>query len=230
MLPLTLAYLGQSDQASGTGDNKVATKAIFYALGLATIFSLLGLSAALFGQVFGSIGESSSVLTELGTISKFVISAIYVVMGLNLLDLVQVRFPSINLPGSTSSGNILESSGIDGSGSDIVEAFVFGASSALIETPCTSPILAALLTFVSALASADSSSGGASKLALGAIFLFIFSLGYATPLVAAGVASGSVIRNNVMASGSPWVINVFASALIAYGSYQCLESASFALI
>jgi len=212
MLPITLAYLGKTDE-SYDGNNKLTIKAICYGIGLALTFSFFGLSASLFGKAF-NVNEYSDV----SLVAKFLVSAVYVSMGLSLLEIIQLRFPSIEL-------NVLKIDTGDGDNkdnkSDYLQAALFGASSALLETPCTSPILAALLTFVSTTTS--------SAPLLGAALLFFFSLGYATPLVGAGIASGN-INTAVLARGSPWLINVFAVLLITYGSYECWESISSSLV
>ena len=92
-------------------------------------------------------------------------------MGLNLLNILQLKFPSIEL-------NIMKSNENNKNTSEYLQALTFGASSALLETPCTSPILASLLTYVSTMK--------ANSPLIGTFLLFFFSLGYATPLVSAG--------------------------------------------
>jgi len=209
MLPITLAYLGKTDE-SYNGNNKLTIKAICYGIGLALTFSFFGLSVSLFGKAF-NVNEYSDV----SLVAKFIVSAVYVSMGLSLLEIIQLRFPSIEL-------NVQNFGTSEGDNkSDYVQAVLFGASSALLETPCTSPILAALLTFVSTTTS--------NTPLVGAALLFFFSLGYATPLVGAGIASGNV-NTAVLARGSPWLINLFAVVLITYGSYECWESISSSLV
>lgn len=122
MLPITLAYLGKTDE-SYSGNNKLTIKAICYGIGLALTFSFFGLSASLFGKAF-NVNEYSDV----SLVVKFIVSAVYVSMGLSLLEIIQLRFPSIEL-------NVLNFGTSEGDNkSDYVQAVLFGASSALVIT------------------------------------------------------------------------------------------------
>lgn len=142
LLPLTLTYLGGSDatkskdgESSGV-DKGVLTRSALYASGLATTLTLFGLSAALLGNVFGSSGV-------IGDASALISSALFLVMGLYLLGLVNFEFPSYGGKLGTKSD---ENNGFFSSGS--VQAFLFGATSALVASPCSSPVLTSLLAFV----------------------------------------------------------------------------------
>lgn len=122
MLPITLAYLGKTDE-SYNGNNKLTIKAICYGIGLALTFSFFGLSASLFGKAF-NVNEYSDV----SLVAKFIVSAVYVSMGLSLLEIIQLRFPSIEL-------NVLNIGTSEGDNkSDYAQAVLFGASSALVIT------------------------------------------------------------------------------------------------
>ena len=107
----------------------------------------------------------------------------------------------------------------------------------LISSPCSSPVLAALLTFVSS----------APDVYVGALLLLLFSLGYASPVVAAGVAaatnsagrtdssssSGSLEASSSSSSSSVAVAapvyevgsTLMAALLVSYGTYSALSSA-----
>ena len=78
MLPITLSYLSSSDKGN------LASRTIFYAIGLASAFAGLGLSAALAGQLFGVFQSGSveiNMLTSLiGGLFKVLVSFIYVVL------------------------------------------------------------------------------------------------------------------------------------------------------
>jgi len=209
LLPLTLAYLGGADNSANVSEpssnaSKLLVKSGSYAAGLATTLASLGLAAAFLGQVFGASGVSNL----LGDFPGLATALFSLFMGLNLLQLVQFSFPSF--VASSSLGK--EESGLR-------QAFLLGGSSALIASPCSSPVLASLLAFVA-------NSGNPS---LGALFLFTFSLGYATPVVLAGALSGSA--NTLFSSrGAPWVNNALASFLIAFGTYSSLDSLSKILL
>lgn len=121
--------------------------------------------------------------------------------GLSLLDLVSISFPSFDLLQARGKGDEVAWP---------LQSFLVGASSALIASPCSSPVLASLLTLVATLNPFWAAS-----------YLFSFSLGYATPVVA--VVSGTVNIAESTAKKFEWVNIFFASILIAYGSYEILD-------
>jgi cytochrome c biogenesis protein CcdA len=190
LLPLTLTYLGGSEATKSSSQSiddtsddvkekeskkqrKVLTRSSLYASGLATTLTLFGLSAALLGNVFGNSGV-------IGDASALLSSVLFLSMGLYLLGLINIDFPSIEAKFKGNS-NSEDNEGLLSSGS--AQAFFFGATSALVASPCSSPVLTSLLAFVAA-------SGDAT---IGAIFLFTYSLGYATPVVLAGALSSSAV-------------------------------------
>jgi cytochrome c-type biogenesis protein len=142
LLPLTLAYLGGSESTKsnevieGKVDRTVLTRSALYASGLATTLTLFGLSAAMLGNVFGASGL-------VGDLSALLSSGLFLVMGLYLLGIVEIKFPSFDGKIGKASK---ESGGIFSNGS--VQAFLFGATSALVASPCSSPVLTSLLAFV----------------------------------------------------------------------------------
>lgn len=209
LLPLTLLYLGggeNGEEVTTPEDKRI--KVFFYALGIALVFSTIGLSAASLGAVFGA---KDSQFTVLGDLLKAVITLVYFVMGLNLLEIVHIQFPSLDFSLDDGSKQKLPGS---------VEAMLFGGTSALIASPCSSPILVSILTFVAT---------NIANPIQGALLLFIFSCGYATPVVTAGAFSGAVVNNILFTRGSPWVNNVFAFALLSYSSYSIVDMLNYIL-
>lgn len=60
-------------------------------------------------------------------------------------------------------------------------------------------------------------------LSIGAIFLFAYSLGYATPVV---VAASSAVGGLGKGEGATWANSAFASLLIFYGTYTAFDNVS----
>lgn len=226
LLPITLAYLGielNSNQnespvndLAGTSDTTDRLlKVLSYSVGMTTLFCLFGISAAFLGQAFN---PSSTI----GAILGLAVSSLTIFMGLNLLELVEFSFPDLsNL--FDSSSNDEESTSSSNSFSptkSIVQPFLFGASSALIASPCSSPVLASLIAVI----------GASGRPALGASFLFAYSLGYVTPVMIAGLLSGSITKLLSSGKDTSWVNELFASVLITFGTYKALENISLFFI
>lgn len=67
----------------------------------------------------------------------------------------------------------------------LLQSFLLGGSSALVASPCATPVLTSILAFV-----------GASKdPALGAILLFTYTVGYSTPLLVVAASGGQALVN-----------------------------------
>lgn len=211
LLPLTIGYVlgtetGDSDSgsssigddgSSGRGYNSFLPSAAF-AAGLATVLSVLGLSASSAGKLFGSNGPGGAGVSEfaLPLLSSF----IAVAAGLNLLELVTLRLPSWEAGMEAFTGLPRG-----------LRAYALGASSALVASPCCTPVLASILGFVAT----------SQDPALGLALLLAYSLGYTTPLMVAGTASGA-LSNIMSASGATWITPVSAALLISYGTFTGL--------
>ena len=131
-------------------------------------------------------------------------------MGLSLLDIVHIQFPSIE---SVLGGGV----GVNREGG-YVEALLLGASASLVSSPCSSPVLAALLAFI-----ASAAAEGSAQAAAGALLLLVFSLGYATPVVAAGLLSSELASAGPL-RGLQWGGGCLGALLVAYGTYSSLAS------
>ena len=198
LVPLTVASLNSDNNSP---QDRVANN-IAYTLGLASVLSLLGLSAALLGSV---VSERGGGLTE---IPAFLAAMLSIVMGLNLLNIISLQFPSLDFLSSSK----LQQLSLPRS----TKAFLLGGSSALVASPCSSPVLTSLLAIVA-------TSGNPS---LGLLLLFSYSIGYAAPIVFAGSLSNTMVK---MSANFDAANAVLASLLITYGTYSSLDIVSRSL-
>jgi cytochrome c-type biogenesis protein len=224
LMPLTLVYLGtdstsiqQQQQQQQQNEIKIfennrITRSILYAIGLSTTLSLLGLSSALLGQLFNTAGSTIISDSPFGDVANLIAGVIALTMGFYLLELIDIQFPSIDTFLNKMNNNNNNNNDNKNTTTTPYSAFLFGATSALVASPCSSPVLASLLAIISA----------SKNPVLGISMLFFFSLGRSTPVVLAGTLSGSI---NAFASGkgASWVNLVFASLLVMYGTYQTLD-------
>jgi thiol:disulfide interchange protein DsbD len=162
MIPITAGILGGAG-ASGRRSGRRALLTLAYVLGLALVYSLLGLVAGLSGTLFGTVSSSPW--------SLFIMGNLLLVFGLALLDVFTVTVP----------GRLAAWAGRM-QGNSVGGVFALGATSGLVAAPCGAPAFAAVLTFVSTTRSAW----------LGFLYLFIFSLGLSALLVVVGLFSGGL--------------------------------------
>jgi len=201
MLPLTFAYIGglsDSDGDTSTSSSSSLLPAVAFSSGLALAFALLGVSAASFGSLFGSSGDGPLLLL------RFAVSLLAVGLGLNLLQLLPFALPSVS---------VLDAKGLPLP--PYARAFLFGASSALVASPCASPVLASILGYVATL----------GDRLFGAALLLCFTLGYTTPVLLTGVAASTARELTAeLEGGLDWVAPASGSVLLAYGTYHGLTT------
>ncbi|MCX8078274.1 MAG: cytochrome c biogenesis protein CcdA [Geminocystis sp.] len=125
MLPLTIAYIGGYERG---GRLSAFFQSIFFAAGLATTLSALGIFAALFGKVYGQVGKGL----------PLIVSVIAMVMGLNLLEVIPLPIPQWNIP-LPSNKSFPKS----------LQSYLLGVSFGFIASPCSTPVLITLLAYVS---------------------------------------------------------------------------------
>ena len=162
MIPITAGILGGAG-AVGRSRRRSIVLTLTYALGLALVYSLLGLLAGLSGSLFGAVSSSPWALLLMGNL--------LLVFGLALLDVFRISVPARL---AAWSGRFRSDS--------IGGVFALGATSGLVAAPCGAPAFAAVLTFVSTTGSAW----------LGFLYLFVFSLGLTALLVVVGLFSGGL--------------------------------------
>lgn len=199
MIPITAAIVGGQSVASGAAApprRRVLGLTLTYVLGLALVYSLLGLFAGLSGTIFGSISANPWAL--------FAMANVLIVAALAMLDVIPVRMPAGLTARAATAGTAGRYSG----------AFVMGAVSGLVAAPCSAPVMAAVLTWVTRTHSA----------VLGFFYLFAFSLGMCTLLVAVGLSSGSLARLPRAGAWMLWVKRVFALVMIGVAEWYLIQA------
>ena len=122
MIPLLMGVVAGNKETTTVKRSLVFS--LFFVLGLAITFTVLGLISALMGRMFGNVGS----------FWKYLVVAVCFVMGLHLLGLVQLNFP-------VPAGLKVKKRGSIGS-------FLLGLLFGVVSTPCAVPILTVLLAFV----------------------------------------------------------------------------------
>jgi len=158
MIPVVSAYVG----ARSAGEKVRARSfllSLSYVAGMAAVYSLLGMIAALTGGFFGRISTNPWAL--------LIVANIFILVALNILDVIP-------FPGWISGRSMKPAA------EDLAGAFLVGAASGLVASPCTSPVFFGVLTYVAT----------TQSVVYGGLLAFSFSMGMGILLVVIGTFSG----------------------------------------
>jgi len=145
MIAITVSVFGAQKSQSRA---QAALLSGAFVLGIAALFTPLGLFAATTGGVFGAALSNPYVLVGL--------ALLFLTLALSMFGAFDLDLPS------GFKNRLVTMGGVGYRG-----AFVIGLCSALIAAPCTGPVLGFLLTWV----------GTTGNVAFGALALFVYALG-----------------------------------------------------
>lgn len=188
VIPIVMGYIGTR---SGKNKFKGFYLSIFFVLGLAFVYSLLGVIAAMAGSMVGVSFQNPIVV--------IVIAAIFMVMGLSLAGLFEIPVPS-SISSKVQAG---------GKKSEIISALVVGGVAGIIAAPCAGPVLITLLSWISQTKSA----------VLGFLLTFTFSLGMGIIFLVVGTFSGVISALPKGGKWMDYIKYFFAVILIGGGIY-----------
>lgn len=196
MIPITAAIVG----GSAVGDaprarSRTAFLTFAYVLGLSLAYASVGLFAGLTGTLFGSVSTNPWLY--------FTMANLLIIAALAMLEVIPVRVPAWLLTRAATAGK----------GGGLYGVFVMGAASGLVAAPCSAPVMAAVLTWVTA-----TKSG-----VLGFIYLFVFSLGMCTLLVLVGLFSGTLARLPKAGTWMVWIKRLFALIMLGVAEYYLVQ-------
>lgn len=190
MIPLTIGFVSGGQNIKSTRTALVFS--LFFVLGLSVMFTGMGLVAALVGRLFGAVSSAWN----------WLIAAVCLLMGIDLMGLVKLPFPQVN---------------VNPKAKGIVGAFLLGLLFGIVSAPCAAPILVVLLAYI---------AGSGSSVVYGGLLLLLYALGHCTLIVIAGTSVGaakSIIENKKLTATTN-VLRVIAGFLIitvgAYFAYR----------
>ena len=193
MIPVVFGYVtGQVAEtpgiSSGTAWRKGLALSATFVLGMSLLFAAVGAAAALLGRAL-----------LVGAWAYYVVAAICVVLGLQMLGVINLPFDALNrfLPITRP-----ERRGFLG-------AFLFGILFGVIASPCSTPILAAIATIAAARGSVPQ----------GALLLFVYGLGKGVPLMLLGIAAGSLTLMRSLSRATGVLTRIGGVALIGAAAY-----------
>jgi thiol:disulfide interchange protein DsbD len=169
MLPMVpiLASIIVGEGASVTRGRGFALAAA-YALGMALVYTALGVAAGLLGEGLAASLQTPAVLGTVGVV--------IVVMSLSMFGFFNIQIPS------ALQSRLVDASGRQSAGK-LFGVFAMGAISTLIVGTCVAAPLAGALTFITQTRNA----------VLGGTALFSMALGMSIPLLLVGLSAGTLL-------------------------------------
>jgi len=190
MLPICIAYIGGYESSSRV---ESFVQSLWFSLGIASTLASLGLGAALLGKVYGQIGTGLPIA----------VSILSIVMGLNLLEVLNIPLPSLGDKFGPVPTNLPKA----------LRSFIIGVSFGFVASPCSTPVLAALLGWVST--TQDPVLGGG--------LLLSYAAGYVCPLVIAGTFAGALKKLLDVRQSSGWITPTSGAVLLGYGIFTLIS-------
>ena len=159
MLPIIIGYVGGYSNAKPL---KTFFQMLCFVIGSAIVFSIIGIVCAVTGKVFVAFA---------GGYFGLIMASIVMIMGMKLVGFLDFELPVIikEMPKNNERDNF-------------VYPIILGGIVALAGTPCSTPILAAIMAFASL----------SSSFVQSVVMLFLFSLGQGLILIFAGVLTSKL--------------------------------------
>ena len=189
MIPITSAVIAGTAKEDQPKSRTIGLT-LTYAVGLAMLYATLGAIAGLSGQIFGTVSASPW--------AKLAIGNLLVIFALAMFDVIPVPVPRKLLERAAQT-----------EGGSYGAVFVMGAMSGVVAAPCGAPAFAVVLTWVAAT--------GAGL--MGFVYLFVFSLGMTSLLVAVGLFSGTLAILPNSGVWMVWVKRVAGVIMIGVAEY-----------
>ena len=184
-IPLIIGYVGGYSNGSRA---RAALFSAIFVLGLSLTFTLLGAAASTVGQLLGFLG----VWLEYG------FAALAIIMGLHLLGAITVPLPF-------QKTHQIGTKGLFG-------AFLLGVLTGSVSTPCATPVLAVILTYVST----------KGDLYYGSALLFVYAIGHCALIFVAGLSVGiaeSLISSKGLKNFALYSKRISGLVLLLSGTY-----------
>jgi len=194
MIPITASVIAGTAR-EGQSRGRTVGLTLTYAVGLATLYALLGTLAGVSGSLFGAVSASPWALAAIGNL--------LVLFALAMLDVLPVPVPK----------RLMAWAGTRQGGS-YGAVFVLGATSGVVAAPCGAPAFAVVLTWVAA------TQAGL----MGFAYLFVFSMGMTALLVVVGLFSGTLTLLPRSGRWMVWVKRTAAVLMIAMAEYYFIKA------
>lgn len=188
LYPALIGFVAKNTQETDARGQSALTLSLFFVFGLSMTFATIGAFASYLGGL----------LSVSNRIWFYIIGAIFIVIGFHYIRVIKLN---MSLPLNLKMDRFRHR-GRTG-------AFVLGIMGGLVISPCATPVVAAILTYVASKRSA----------LLGAALLFTYSLGHGLPLMIAGTSAGFATRTRFLRDNQQAIENVAGVIFISLGMY-----------
>jgi len=184
ILPIVVGYIGGYSENT---TKKTAIQLVFFILGISLALTSLGVIAALTGKALGF--HSNPYL-------GIILASLIMVMGLTLLEVIEVPMPVIVKQMPQNKNNNL-----------ILYPLMLGGAFALASTPCATPFLAGIMAYASLKA----------NIAGGALMLFLYALGQSAIILVAGLFT-SLFKKISLLKSFTGMVNRFSGVILIFAA------------
>lgn len=187
ILPLIIGYVGGY---SKEGNKKLFIQMLSFSFGLSLILSIIGVICAITGKAFTSFASPVVIL---------VFASIILILGLNLLGVIEINFPAIvkKMPQNKNGGLF-------------IYPFLIGVLFALAASPCSSPILASIMAFAAI----------SNSIIFSIALLFCFAIGQCVIVIMFALFTSSLKHMNSIAKYSEFFIKFSGIILVIVSIYM----------
>ncbi|MCC7142507.1 MAG: thioredoxin family protein [Candidatus Eisenbacteria bacterium] len=186
IIPITISYIGGRSKGKLGG----FILSLFFVLGIAIMYSTLGVVAASSGALFGNAMQSTGVL--------IFVSAIFFAMGASMLGAFDIALPAG-----------LQTKLQEGPRTGVIGAIFMGMVTGLVASPCVGPVLVVLLAWVAKV----------GAIGLGFALLFTFAVGLGLLFLVIGTFAGALNALPKAGQWMDTVKHVFGVILFAMGIF-----------
>ncbi len=186
VIPITISYIGGRSKGKLGG----FILSLFFVLGIAIMYSTLGVIAASSGALFGNAMQSTPVL--------IFVSVIFFAMGASMLGAFDIALPAG-----------LQTKMQQGPRTGPIGAVFMGMVTGLVASPCVGPVLVVLLAWVAKV----------GAIGLGFALLFTFAMGLGLLFLVIGTFAGALNALPKAGQWMDTVKHVFGVILFAMGIF-----------
>jgi cytochrome c biogenesis protein CcdA len=184
-IPLVVGFVG----GYSDGDRwKAFRYSLTFIMGLSLTFTAFGAAAGLLGTMFGTLGGWWYVAA----------GAVAMVMGLQMVGLYEIRLP-IRRDYKPKRGGLIGS-------------FLLGLFFGVVSSPCATPVLVVILTFVAT----------KGQVLYGIALLFTYAIGHCLLMLAAGTFTGFIeafVKAKGVVNFSAWAKRISGAIITAVGGW-----------